>query len=284
MMFNLKRACPGRAGQNSTTQAGRLRWRAAAVAAVSAVTAAAVAAAVSVPGPRPAAPVKATLMSCPSLPGTVTCGQWSGYVVEGMPDPAEMDAIVDVPQITCRPGQTTGGNAFWIGVQGPASDGTEALVQPGVDMNCDSGQPFYGVATTNVEGFELPPLAEPVSAGDAIYLQITNDGSGNYVQQIVDFTASGGFWSQTVNVSGGPVGTADIVAFAAESYDGGVDFQQADVNGAAINGQPLAEYNPNLTVEDPANYTGWSALVPSILDSTGQDLQFSWDPWPPWQE
>jgi hypothetical protein len=37
------------------------------------------------------------------------------------------------------------------------------------------------------------------------------------------------------------------------SHTSGVDFQQADINGAAISDQPLAQYNPTLSVEDPAD-------------------------------
>jgi hypothetical protein len=260
-----------------------LRWRVTVVAAVFALAAAAVAVAVGVPGPgpgaHPAAPVRATLTACPSLPGGVACGGWSGYVAENV-NASELDAIIDVPQITCPPGATSGGEAFWIGVQGTASDGDTTIVQPAVSMNCDSGQPGYYANTTDLSGGQLPALPEPVSPGDAIYLQVTTDGSGDYTQQIVDFTASGGFWSQTVDISGGPVGST-IAAFAAESYGGGADFQQADVNGAAINGQPLGLYSPSANAEDPAMYGGASALVPSLLDSTGEDFQFSWDPGPP---
>jgi hypothetical protein len=199
-------------------------------------------------------------------------------VVNGV-NTTELDAIIDVPQITCPPGVTTGESITWIGVEGTASDGTTAIVQPGIGMDCDGGQPAYYAFTANLVG-NLMPLPEPVSPGDAIYLEVTTDGSGNYAQQIADFTASGGFWSQAVDESGGPV-TDTYTAFAAESYIGGVDFQQADINGAAINDQPLAQYNPTFWVEDPAYFQGMSALVPSAIYGTGQSFQFFWDPGPP---
>ena len=284
-MVNLKHASPGSARQHASTRAGHLRWRAAAVAAVFAATAAAVAAAVSVPGPGPgappAAPARATLAACPSLPGTVTCNSWSGYVVDGV-NADYWYALVDVPQTSCPPG-VTGYVYIWIGVQGPASADTEGIVQPGITADCGTGEPTYYAWTV------LPTLAggairlsEPVNAGDEIYLGVTNLGSGNYVQDIWDFEANGGFWNQSIPVSGGPLTTADGVAFAAEAYGGGVDFQQADFYNAAINGQLLGQYNPSFWVEDPANdQAGAPALVPSAIDSSGQDFQLSWDPGPP---
>ena len=194
------------------------------VAAVSAVTAAALTGAISTLGTAlgaRAAPIKAVLTDCPSLPGNVTCTGWSGNAA-GVANITELDAIIDVPQIACPPWSGTGETAIWAGISGAASDGTNTIVQPGVALNCNSGQPSYYAFTTNLTGVSTP-LSEPVSAGDAIYLEITTDGSGDYVQQIVDFTASGGFWNQVIDVSGGPVNTSWGLVDA-ESFNGGVDF------------------------------------------------------------
>jgi hypothetical protein len=210
----------------------------------------------------------------------------SGYVAWNGSTPWGVSAEIQMPQITCPPG-VTGGEAFWVGVQAPASGGLGGLVQPYVAMNCGDGQPTYYAGTVDPDGGMDPQLQlqQPVNPGDEIMLWVFSTAPGQWLQFIGDIEQNGGSWAQYVREYDSPV-SPNLAAVAVESYSGGVDFGQVSVTVAQIDGIPIGQSDPYLYVQDPSIYQVSGAslppeLVPSALDGSGQDFQYTWDPGPP---
>jgi hypothetical protein len=284
------------------------RWRVAAAAA-SAIAAAAVAVTITRPAPEPrpaiwpapahrpslagshgGAPVGAWLADCPTVPGSQadSCGAWSGYDAQNVSTQI-VSAQFEVPDVSC--GNLDGFEGFWAGVQGTATNGAVAIVQPGVQAVCVNGQPTYSAftvapgPTANDSSPGYPtPLQEPVQPGDLLWLAAVRwGGPGDWVQLIWNETEN---WVQDIPVSGGPVTVSDT-AVAGESALGGVISGTTAVTNAQINFAPIGQYNPQASVQNPASYYQGppggilpSALLPTPLDSSGQNFSIGWVPAP----
>jgi Peptidase A4 family len=268
----------------------RRAGRALAVAAVSAAAAAlATAAIVPMPTASPS-PARAQLTACPgavpdAAPGA-SCGVWSGWVTPSDTSIREVGATFQVPDATCpRAGAL---QYFWVGVQGwPLGGG--GIAQAGVEISCRAGwpsSPLYSV-WTGISSGDIVPRDLPVQPGDSItvdafQLELPGGPPGSWYFMLEDANQN---WMHYFALYGiGPV-IGGIAAVAAESDAGGLIDGPVSVTNAQVNFSPLGQYAPHPSVQDPSIYQvcggqGSMALVPSALDTSGQNFLFLWEPGP----
>jgi hypothetical protein len=268
---------------------GHMYRRAAVVAAASVAAAALVAAVTIVPSrPSGAAPARARLTACPSVPGLAECNIWSGQVAVRVPA-WEVGATFQVPSVSCP--QAGGGEEFWVGVAGSVAGlplTQASIARAGWAVECDGSsspaQPTYSAFTaTAIGNGREDPLQQPVQAGDTINVYVfqfslygSTPGWDAWVQDVSQN------WEQYVSISSSPA-SASYTAVAADSINGGVTSGATPVTNAQVNFNPIGQDNPELWVQDPSIYQTCgnpppAALVPTALDGTGQNFQFAEEP------
>lgn len=200
-----------------------------------------------------------------SLPGATRAGltaggrnaeeqstNWSGYAASGGNGAfTSVSSSWTQPVASCSSGggggRRGGGSqafaAFWVGLDGFASDSVE---QTGTDSDCNGRTPdYYGW----YEMFPALPVnfTNPVEPGDTISASVTFSGTSTYTLVLSDSTQG---WTQTItkNESGLARSSAEVITEAPSSTSGGVlplaDFGTVGFSGASANGSSLASLNP----------------------------------------
>jgi hypothetical protein len=246
---------------------------------------------------------QARLADCENI-GSDMCSQiWTGYVA-GNQGFTQASAEFQVPALSCPSGLavglqpptgvSVGGSTpptpapdaaigpdtetdAWVGIAGQGSNGSNQIVQDGIDLYCTAGNAtYYAWIGEGPFGEAIGDLPNPVNAGDDITATVfAVDGFGDYTLDIHDWT---GNWDYSETHSGGPV-SSELAAVAAESSSrGGTYFPSLQVSDAWINGEPIGQADPQTWVEDPGNYQGTPGeLVPSPIDASGQNFAFTWN-------
>jgi len=248
-------------------------------------------------------PVQAKLAGCDSAPAGSSCSVWSGWLTTA-PNVTQISASFLIPQNACA--NSPGGTTFWVGIDGPSptDPSVGAIAQAGFQINCSGGVASFPIWFANAQGGETfvgPEPAgqnqgltgetgidtgDPVQPGDTVAVQIFSAGttesaaengdiiiSGNYVMEISDTARS---WSFSQNISDGPA-TSSYSAVAAESTAPDSFSGPLQVSEATVNGGPIGGASPQLNVQDSSAYgNGPASLVPSPLDSSGENFSFQW--------
>jgi hypothetical protein len=210
---------------------------------------------------------------------SVTTSYWSGYVLPSGGPYQTVGATFVVPDGVCTQGSSESGpaTAYWVGV---GSYSATTIAQAGFKLNCDGGHPNYFAWVADATGY-YTPMAQPVQPGDQLTVNISCPYGGNIcTQDLQDVTQN---WQQSSDL-GVPDGfSADYAAVAAENYNGGTYSGAVLVSGATVNGAPIGQYGPQAW-QQPASGSGslgfTGSLVPSPLDTTGEDFSFVWNGYP----
>ena len=227
---------------------------------------------------------------------------WAGYVVGGSGSSNEQFKSVSgswvQPTAKCTTGQSY--SAFWIGLGG--SGQSNSLEQDGTEADCSaSGSPSY------FAWYEMVPKAPvkvnmAIHPGDHMSSKVTVSGS-NVSFWLADET-TGATFSQTFQMSNPDTSSAEWIAEAPSSCNGGVsnctplslaDFGTAQFSNASAtdtNGHTGSISDPNWSAAavtlspgasnmgfanyDPTAQTDSAGATPSGLSSDGSSFSVAW--------
>ena len=205
----------------------------------------------SAPTPQKA---DATLAISVATPPITQSGNWSGYTV-----PSSADIITfasgewTVPAVNCA-ATPNGETAIWVGIGGdtyPTGGSSGVLLQTGVSVACNGGQPQYWAWWEEYP--DLPNQPDPfqgmtISPGDTIEATIYQTTSGSWASRVDDLTTgisgimvTGAGWG--VGIDGDPSSLVLEGITTDLPYSGGYSAEWiVEDPGAPPNQAPFADY------------------------------------------
>lgn len=149
-------------------------------------------------GPLAVTQAPAPVTNITVFPQQDQLGNWAGYIYNlpaGLTG-ATLRSTWNVSQVTC--GQD-GNYAPWIGFGG-SSQNDPNIAQLGVDFQCMNGQPSYATWTEAFPADSIYYNNKPVSVGDQMSENITFQGNGTFMTNIMNNTKG---WSLSLPMSFG---------------------------------------------------------------------------------
>jgi hypothetical protein len=198
---------------------------------------------------------------------------WSGYAATGSDGSfTSVSSSWTEPTVSCNDSGEDYA-AFWVGLDGYNSDSVE---QTGTDSDCDGGSPdYYG-------WYEMYPAYpvyydNPVYPGDSMSASVSVSGD-TYTLVLTDSTQG---WTQTQNISesGLSDSSAEVITEAPCCESSGnplplADFGTVNYSGSTVNGQSMADYNPDQIIMVGAS--GDQLDTTSPMDGSG-DFSNTWE-------